>query len=50
MIAESEKKRHELGDGRIRALYGHSTEQEVVKTAERRRRCCITAPRRRASR
>src|SRR5262245_22053127 len=34
MIAESEKKRHELGDGRIRALYGHSTEQEVVKKAE----------------
>lgn len=34
MIAESEKKRHELADGRIRALYGHSGEQEVVKSAE----------------
>src|SRR5262249_42923347 len=34
MIAESEKKRHELGDGRIRALYGHSAGQEVVRKPE----------------
>lgn len=34
MIAESEKKRHELREGRIRALYGHSLEQEVVRTPE----------------
>jgi len=29
MIAQSDKKRHELHDGRIRALYGHSTPQRL---------------------
>jgi putative RNA 2'-phosphotransferase len=31
MIAQSDKKRHELRDGRIRALYGHSTPQRLLK-------------------
>jgi putative RNA 2'-phosphotransferase len=31
MIAQSDKKRHELKDGRIRALYGHSTPQKLLK-------------------
>ena len=31
MIARSEKKRHELRDGKIRALYGHSIPQKLVK-------------------
>jgi putative RNA 2'-phosphotransferase len=31
MIASSDKQRHELGEGRIRALYGHSTEERIVK-------------------
>lgn len=31
MIAQSDKKRHELRDGRIRALYGHSTPQRLSK-------------------
>lgn len=31
MIARSDKKRYELRDGRIRALYGHSTPQRLVK-------------------
>ena len=31
MIAQSDKKRHELRDGRIRALYGHSTPQKLLK-------------------
>ncbi len=29
MIAQSEKKRHELRDGKIRAFYGHSTPQKL---------------------
>lgn len=33
MIQASEKKRHEMTGGRIRALYGHSTEQKIEKTA-----------------
>jgi putative RNA 2'-phosphotransferase len=31
MIAQSEKQRHELRDGRIRALYGHSTPERLLK-------------------
>jgi len=31
MIERSEKKRHELRNGRIRALYGHSTPQKLTK-------------------
>jgi putative RNA 2'-phosphotransferase len=31
MIAQSDKNRHELKDGRIRALYGHSTPQKLLK-------------------
>lgn len=31
MIASSEKKRHELRDGKIRALHGHSIPQKLVK-------------------
>lgn len=33
MIARSEKKRHELRDGRIRALYGHSFPGKLLKEA-----------------
>ncbi|MBB6020420.1 putative RNA 2'-phosphotransferase [Paenibacillus sp. JGP012] len=33
MIADSEKKRHEIHAGRIRALYGHSTPQKIIKSA-----------------
>lgn len=32
MIQASEKKRHEINSGRIRALYGHSTPQKISKT------------------
>ena len=31
MIERSEKRRHELRNGRIRALYGHSTPQKLTK-------------------
>jgi len=31
MIERSEKKRHELRDGKIRALYGHSTPQKLIR-------------------
>jgi putative RNA 2'-phosphotransferase len=31
MIALSDKERHELREGRIRALYGHSTPQRLVR-------------------
>jgi putative RNA 2'-phosphotransferase len=31
MIARSDKKRHEVAAGRIRALYGHSTPQKLLK-------------------
>jgi len=35
-IAHSEKKRHELRDGRIRARYGHSTPHKIsMKPADR---------------
>lgn len=33
MIAGSEKKRHEMSAGRIRALYGHSIPQKITKIA-----------------
>lgn len=33
MIQASEKKRHQLVDDRIRALYGHSTEEKIKKDA-----------------
>lgn len=32
MISESEKKRHEIVDGRIRAFYGHSVPNKILKT------------------
>lgn len=35
MIATSQKKRHEIVDGRIRAIYGHSTAEKIVKKAEK---------------
>ncbi|WP_340024526.1 RNA 2'-phosphotransferase [Paenibacillus sp. FSL K6-1096] len=31
MIAASDKQRHEIVDGRIRALYGHSVPQKIIK-------------------
>lgn len=31
MIKKSEKKRHELKDGKIRSYYGHSTEMKILK-------------------
>ena len=31
MIEKSEKKRHELADGRIRAFYGHSMPMKILK-------------------
>ncbi len=31
MISESEKKRHEIADGRIRAFYGHSVPNKILK-------------------
>jgi putative RNA 2'-phosphotransferase len=33
-IESSDKKRHEISNGRIRALYGHSIQQKIIKTAE----------------
>lgn len=33
MIRDSEKKRHEIAGDLIRALYGHSTEEKIKKTA-----------------
>lgn len=33
MIQAGEKKRHEINDNRIRALYGHSTDEKIVKEA-----------------
>lgn len=35
MIEQSAKKRHQLQSGKIRALYGHSTESVVEKTTTR---------------
>lgn len=32
MIEQSEKKRHELHDGKIRALYGHSVPRKLERT------------------
>lgn len=31
MIKKSDKKRHEIVDGKIRALYGHSISQRIIK-------------------
>lgn len=31
MIEQSEKKRYQISDGRIRAYYGHSTDEKVIK-------------------
>jgi len=31
MIEKSDKKRHEISDGRVRALYGHSIPQKILK-------------------
>lgn len=31
MIENSDKKRHELVDGKIRAIYGHSIPKKIVK-------------------
>ena len=31
MIQESEKKRHEICDGKIRALYGHSIKEKIMR-------------------
>ncbi len=33
MMAEAEKKRYEMRDGKIRALYGHSTPQKLSREA-----------------
>jgi putative RNA 2'-phosphotransferase len=33
ILAESDKQRFEMGDGRIRALYGHSVSEKVKKQA-----------------
>lgn len=33
-LDSSDKKRHEIKDGKIRALYGHSIPQRIVKVAE----------------
>ena len=33
MIQASEKKRHEIQDGKIRALYGHSIKEKIVRNA-----------------
>lgn len=33
MVEHSKKRRHEIIDGRIRALYGHSTEKRLAKQA-----------------
>jgi putative RNA 2'-phosphotransferase len=35
MIRTSEKKRHEICDGKIRALYGHSTHEKIAKEPTR---------------
>lgn len=34
MIEVSAKKRHEIANGRIRAIYGHSTPQKIIKSAD----------------
>ncbi len=34
MIEKSDKKRHEINNGKIRALYGHSTPKKIVKEAK----------------
>lgn len=34
MLAASDKQRHEIAEGRIRALYGHSVPHKIIKQAE----------------
>ncbi|AZS14048.1 hypothetical protein [Paenibacillus lutimineralis] len=41
MIEMADKKRHEILDGRIRAIYGHSTPQKILKTAVVHPQSCI---------
>lgn len=41
MIEKSEKKRHELADGRIRAFYGHSIPMKILKEVNREKQHCI---------
>lgn len=42
MIAASDKQRHELAEGRIRALYGHSVPQKIIKQNETPPPFCTT--------
>ena len=35
MILNSNKKRHEIYEGKIRALYGHSIEKKIIRTFEK---------------
>lgn len=42
MVANASKRRHEMSDGRIRALYGHSTPDGLPGSGQRRRRCSTT--------
>ena len=41
MIKASEKKRYELKDGNIRALYGHSIPMKIVKEFRNRLKYCF---------
>ena len=43
MIAHSSKARHEMANGRIRALYGHSLPGKLRKTKAEPPTCCFTA-------
>lgn len=47
MIARSDKKRHELRNGQIRALYGHSVSGKLLKQPAGRQSFCTTGPHRR---
>ena len=40
MIETSEKKRHELADGKIRAFYGHYIPMKILKEEKCRRMFC----------
>lgn len=44
MIAASDKQRHEIVDGRIRALYGHSVPQKSSNRTQPRPPFCTTEP------
>lgn len=35
MVQNSEKKRHEISNGKIRAFYGHSTPEKILKEPEK---------------